>query len=863
MAESDVGRRRLVIALTSIRDGETALVGSKAMGLARLSRMGPAIPPGFCVTTEAFSIHVDGAFTESAESDRTPGGIRDRISRIEISNELSTLIADHYEQIGGTVVVRSSATAEDLPGHSFAGQYDTFLNVTGAQACVEAVKKCWAALWTQRAYLYRQGHGFDHRKARMAVIVQRQIEPAAAGVVFTLDPVTGSRSRIVIEACAGLGERLVCGRADPDRIVLRKKNLSLVRQTTPCDQGQEPVLDLKSAKRLARLARRIERDSGCAQDIEWAIQTGKIWFLQARPITATPEPKSWADRQVWTNANTGEVLPDVVTPLTWSVVDVLFCRAVEQAFALACIKLGDHRLVDRVGGRIYFNINTCLGALKCLPVLRNLDFQAVFGGKQSHMVDLGQLDLPDEDIPHLKFGLGHMLLKTPGLIFRILTYKPKKAEPIIALVTNELARLQSRDIAGMNVEELAGSFTADIGRFDAILAEPCMRHGVLYGFVGFASLQMLATVCTRWFGSEGNSIANRLLAAQGGMDDAEAGLDLWRLARKAHEFREVERIVLDGDSWDQTAQRLSQTVGAETFLKAWDAFMARHGHHCRGELELGNTRWSEEPDYILSVVRNYLGGLGQADPLVNHSRYAEERKELIQSCRRRLKNPFKRFVFNRLLARAQEFSLGRENTKSDFARIVALWRKMLIELGRRLHDSGVLLAAQDIVFLRIDEIEPVTCGQAQFDVGQVIAQRRAEYEQNASVVPPMVVFGQFDPTTATPETEGKEVESFRGLAVSSGVARGKARVILKADTAQQVLPGEILIAPFADPGWTPYFIPAAGIIMDQGGILSHGAIIAREYGIPAVVNVGPATKTIRTGQTIEVDGDRGIVRILS
>jgi phosphohistidine swiveling domain-containing protein len=192
-----------------------------------------------------------------------------------------------------------------------------------------------------------------------------------------------------------------------------------------------------------------------------------------------------------------------------------------------------------------------------------------------------------------------------------------------------------------------------------------------------------------------------------------------------------------------------------------------------------------------------------------------------------------------------------------------VWREMLLELGRRLHESGALSAAEDIFFLRIEEIEPVARGQAQFDVGQVIGERRAEHERNASVVPPMVVFGRFDPTTAAPETVDNDVELFRGLAVSSGVATGKARLILRTDIGEQVLPGEILVAPFTDPGWTPYFIPAAGIIMDQGGILSHGAIIAREYGIPAVVNVGPATKIIKTGQTIQVDGNRGFVRILS
>lgn len=324
-------------------------VGPKAASLCRLRRLGVKVPSGFFVTTVAFREHL-----RTGDLQGRIGSLLDRLdaqldSVRPVLEQVRRLIvasplADHlrgqievaYHRLDAeAVAVRSSANVEDLPGHSFAGQYETILGVRSLEGCLDAVKRCWASLWTERAYEYRRRNGIVHEQVEMAVIVQEQIEPDAAGVVFTLDPVTGSRSRIVIEACAGLGERLVLGHVDPDRIILRKKNLSLIRQTIPGDQGREPVLGLKSARRLARLARRIERDSGCPQDIEWAIQNGRIWFLQARPVTATPKPKSWADRQVWTNANTGEVLPDVVTPLTWSVVEILFSRAVNQAFALA------------------------------------------------------------------------------------------------------------------------------------------------------------------------------------------------------------------------------------------------------------------------------------------------------------------------------------------------------------------------------------------------------------------------------------------------------------------------------------------------------------------------------------------------
>jgi rifampicin phosphotransferase len=236
---------------------------------------------------------------------------------------------------------------------------------------------------------------------------------------------------------------------------------------------------------------------------------------------------------------------------------------------------------------------------------------------------------------------------------------------------------------------------------------------------------------------------------------------------------------------------------------------------------------------------------------------------LAASCRRRLKNPLKRVTFNNLLTHARRFPLGRENSKSDFARAMAVWRNALVELGQRLSASGILSDAEDVFFLRLEEIVPVTRDEADFDIEHAIASRRTEYDKNTSVMPPKVVVGRFNPDDYVPERANTKTGVLKGMAITSGVATGKARVILRADTDQQVYPGEVLVAPFTDPGWTPYFMPAAAIVMDIGGMLSHGSIIAREYGIPAVVNVGPATQIIKTGQTIQVDANRGTVKILN
>jgi len=871
----------LIISLKKIRDHDLHLIGSKAFGLARIKQSGLKVPPGFCITATAFREHLEAnkltskldsaldKLNSASPQERKPVllKIQQAIINAPLIDKLRSEIENHYYTLAANrVAVRSSATAEDLPGHSFAGQYETYLGIADLAGCIDAIKKCWASLWTERAYDYRQNNGFDHVAVNMAVIVQSLVEADASGVIFTADPVNGYKSRMIIETVIGLGDTLVSGKATPQRFVIDKKTLRGISRTTSdekINEGLAKILrDETIIKKLAKQAKKAESKFGCPQDIEWSISNNKIFFLQARPITTIPQQKSWEERQVWTNANTGEVLPDVLTPVTWSVIQLLLDRLLDQTFTLTSVKLGNNQLYGLVGGRVYVNLNTGVGILKCFPILRNLDFHTVFGGGQSKMADLGQLDIPEEDAPDLEFSLGKMLLNVPGIIFHVLTYKPKKGEAMILEVKNRSARLQGLDISGMNKETLARSFVAEIIDLENFMADPRIQPGILYTIIGVVSLQMLGKVCTKWFGDNSDTFANRLLVGLGNMDDAEAGLDLWRLAQKAHEIAEVEKIILSDEDWKETRKKINEVVKGEQFLESWDEFMYRHGHHCRGEMDVFNARWAETPDYLLSILRNYIHGIEQTDPLANYSRYAQQREELAQLCRKRLKNPVKRAIFNYLLTHAQRFVPIRENSKSNFARITTIWRKMLLELGKRLHKNEILSNAEDIFFLRLEEIEPVTQNKADFDVKKTIVSRRGEYEKNKSVMPPKVVIGKFDPDDYTPNVVDTKVEVLNGLAVSSGVVTGKARVILKADTDEQVLPGEILVAPFTDPGWTPYFMPAAAIVMDIGGMLSHGSIIAREYGIPAVVNVGPATKIIKTGQTIKVDADKGTVKIL-
>jgi phosphohistidine swiveling domain-containing protein len=835
------------------------LVGPKAASLCTLRALGVKVPPCFFVTTVAFREHLEanGLAAHIAAKAEATEEIRRIIAHAPLADSLREQIAAAYGRLAAPIVaVRSSATAEDLPGHSFAGQYDTVLGVTSLDECLDAVKRCWASLWTERAFEYRRRNGIDHQQVEMAVIVQQQIEPQVAGVAFSADPVTGSRSRIVIESCRGLGEALVSGQVQPDRILLRKKNLKLIRQTLV---GATPSLDLRSARRLARSVRRIEKRLGCPQDVEWAIGARALWFLQARPITVIPPAKSWEDRQVWTNLNTGEVAPDVMTPVTWSMIQLLFkplFRSVLRLFGVStregCVIAG------LVAGRVYFNINETVAAGRPFglgPGNTAARFEAIFGGEQTRMFRLGEIDIPDEDLPDLGFRWSRYILSWPRIVYDLLRHSPKRGQKARARIRQRNDRLCALDLEAMDTTGLGATLVTslwhNVGDVD-----------LLYLATSAPAMLLFERACRHWLGEPDLGLGYRLLAAQGGMADTEAGLDLWRLAELAHADMETETTLLSGDSWPPISEKLGRTKHGRRCLEAWDRFMTEHGHHCRGELEFFNARWSERPDYVLGLVRNYLRSIGSVNPLENRRRLAAERDDLAEQCRRRLKNPVKRVLFNWSLVRVRKLAVDRENWKSEIVRQLAVLRRVLLILGVRFHGSGVLSSRDDVFFLEIPEIESLAQGRIDADVSRRIAERRAEYERNKTFTPPPVVAGRFDPEKHVLPQIDVAVKELKGIAVSPGIVTGKARVILRADDHQHVEPGEILVAPFTDPAWTPYFLPAAGVVMDQGGVLSHGAIIAREYGLPAVVNVGPASRIIRMGQTVCVDGDRGIVTIL-
>jgi pyruvate,water dikinase len=866
-----------------------AQVGAKALNLAAMMKAGLPVPDGFCVTADAYREHAAKAglaprvrtaldsIAAGEPRSAALAALRRAITEAELPDDASTEITRAFAAFRSPLVaVRSSGTAEDLPGHSFAGLYDTFLGATDAEGCIRLVKRCWASLWTERAFDYREKNRFDHESAAMAVIAQQLVAAAAAGVIFTADPVTGSRDRIIIEACWGLGEALVSGKVTPDRFVLDRKGLRVLEhavavktvevvlspdgttreQVVPSDRTGKPCLTETTARKLARLALKAEKVFGPPQDIEWALAGPNLFILQSRPITTLGRPKSWEDRQVWSTTNAAEVLPGVLTPMVWSTVGDYIGKLLGGIFERLGISFGENPLFDNVAGRVYMNLNSFTGMVRRMPFASRMSQAQMFGGQHLKPEDRAKLELGADDLPDIRVSPLKTLLKLPGFLLWILRHGPGRGRKWITAAVTAYESKQRPDPTRFSEPELVAQAVATMEQMGV------GGEALGYALAGMMYTTMLYDLCRKWFKDATGINASRLLAGTGELQSAEAGLELWRLARHAAASADLRRVVLSTAAWAETRSQLDRSDAGRDFLARWDRFLHQHGHHARGELDMMNPRWREQPDYMLEVVRNFIRAEGKTDPEADQHRHAQEGDRLRAELLSRLRNPAKQLVFGHVVRQARLSAAIRENVKDAAIRIIADTRAMVVELGRRLAGRGVLAQGDDIFFLRFLEIEPVVSGAAGFDVRRTVAERKAEYERDMALSPPAIVVGRYDPAEHKPDVIDSTSEELTGLAVSPGIVTGPARVILHASAGEQVLPGEILVAPFTDPGWTPYFIPAAGIVMDQGGLLSHGSIVAREYGIPAVVNVGPATKIIKTGQMIQVDGDNGVVRIL-
>ncbi|MET8865808.1 PEP/pyruvate-binding domain-containing protein [Nonomuraea sp. NPDC004580] len=814
---------------------DLATAGGKGASLARLSRAGLPVPRGFHITTDAYRAFVAG-FRDEILSAGDPDAIPALFAAHDVPDEPAGQILRAYADLGDDVpvAVRSSATAEDLPGMSFAGQQDSYLNVRGPDL-LDAVRRCWASLWNPRAIAYRDRHGVPHDDVALAVVVQELVDADAAGVLFTADPVTGDREATVINASWGLGEAVVGGHVTPDVITVRggrvaesrtgDKKVMTVRTATGTEERPvpeplrgAPVLDDAEAVTLAGLGARIQALYGVPMDVEWARRDGVFAIVQARPITGLTTPlEEWNDSlkggHLWTGGNLGEAIPDVMTPITWSYVRLFIAEAMSAS------TMPGFDLVGNIGGRFYMNLSVLHTVAAAIGVKSLLGaVEQVFGklppGLEVPLLGLSRWEIVKRVLPEavgIRLRVRRNLRRMPAF----LAASPARCE-----------ELRGRVAAAATAAELAELWEREL-----------RPHAV-------TAFQMLETA-----------------GRQGGATLVMTRHRLYKLVGEIDAEAMLTGVNADGELASMgLLTGLSRLAAGEI---GRDEFARAYGHRGPHEFEVSIPRPGEDPAWIdaqLAGVGDLRAGTEQ---LLQRQRAA--RDEAWARFARR--HPRKEAAMRARVRRWNAVVRDRETARSESIRAFWVLRAFTVRAGEL---TG---AGDDAFFLHLDELLRLLRGDR--SVLEKVPARRATYERYAALPPyPVLIVGPFDPVRwAADPARRADLYDARGPAApvsdtvtgfpgAPGVVEGVARVLAGPEDGDRLKPGEILVTTLTNVGWTPMFPRSAAVVTDMGAPLSHASIVARELGIPAVVGTGNATMRLRDGDRIRVDGERGTVEVL-
>ena len=860
-----------VVELKTLDAQSLPRVGGKAANLGELIAAGFPVPPGFAVTTAAY----ERAATALDLSD--PERARDALASASLPAGLVKAVRSAYTGLGADapVAVRSSATAEDLPWASFAGQQDTYLNVVGADAVLDAVRRCWASLWTDRAVSYRDTQGIDHNAVQIAVVVQRMVDAQVAGVLFTADPVTGTRDATVIDASPGLGEAVVSGAVNPDHIVVDAGGI----RTTPGDKsvqvralpggGTEQVRVDGTAEQtcladaqvttLVDLGRRVEAHFGAPQDIEWAVDAdGEPWLTQARPITTLhPLPVPAGDGlRVLFCASLAQGLTRPITPMGLSGFRVLAATASALVFGVPVADpVAGPPAFRAAGGRAFIDITPALRSAPGRAILpRILDvMESRSATVLRTLFDDPRLTVRQTSWAPFFRGLARVLVRFRIPVLAVLALvRPDAAQRRVVRV-GERVRALATAPPGLTAAE-------QLERAAHVLRQslPVMPLTVPAAGVGFAMLGLARRVA----GADLDAAAvHEVLRSLPHNSTTEMDLRLWALARKLRGDA-PSAAALRGTPPDELARRYHDSALPPALQSGLAAFLLRHGHRAIAEIDLGMPRWSEDPTYVLGVLANYLrldDPTRAPDALFARGAEAADTAVAAVVDRVRARSRLRAVVVRFALRRTRRLAGLREEHKDYLIRLLAHARTLLTAVGRELADRNLLDRADDVFFLDLAEAGTALDGA---DLRDLVAARRAEYDRELRRrrIPRVLLSDGTEPEAVARPGATADDGALVGTAASAGTVTAPARVVLD-PVGAHLEPGEILVAPSTDPGWTPLFLTAGGLVMEMGGPNSHGAVVAREYGIPAVVGAADATTRIKTGQKVTVDGAAGIVRM--
>jgi phosphoenolpyruvate synthase/pyruvate phosphate dikinase len=859
-----------VLGFEEIDQTQVAVVGGKGAQLGELSRIdGVRVPAGFCVTTDAFGRIIEEAPSvddrldrlsrlnpDDRESIRTISAeIRRTVEGIAIPDDVAAEITHALARLGeqSAYAVRSGATAEDLPTASFAGQQDTYLNVAGPAAILRHVSRCWASLFTERAVTYRLRNGFDHRTVHMAVVVQRMLFPDAAGVLFTADPVTSNRKVTSVEASFGLGEALVSGLVSADAYKVRDGEVvsravatkQLAVHASPAGgtteepiepaRREQPVLTDAQVVRLAQLGRRIEEHFGHPQDIEWCLVDDDFQIVQSRPITTLfPIPEVGdGENHVYLSVGHQQMMTDPMKPLGLSVWQLTAGRPMYVA-----------------GGRLFVDVTGALASPSSRAGLLELMGRSdpLMRDALQTVIERGDFipSLPDE-------GAGE---PPPG-------GAPAPIETDPAIVTGLIERSQAsvaalkRDIQSKSGVALLDFILADIQELKRILFDPQSLPVIM---AAMEATWWLNDQLQAWLGEK--NAADTLTLSVPHNVTSEMGLALLDVADVIRPHPEVVAF-LDNVEDDGFLDELARLAGGREARDAIRAYLDTYGMRCVGEIDITRPRWSERPTTLVPVI---LGNIKNLEPGAAKRRFEQGRQEaskkeqeLLDRFRALPDGEQKAEETKRMIDRVRTFIGYREYPKYGMVSRYFVYKQALLEEADRLVRARVLREREDIFFLTFQELHDVVRTNQADD--ELIRSRKDAFSSYQALTPPRVLTSDGEAVAGRYRRDDLPTGALVGLPVSAGIIEGRARVIL--DMAEAELePGDILVTAHTDPSWSPLFVAITGLVTEVGGLMTHGAVIAREYGLPAVVGVEHATQLIQDGQRIRVNGTDGHIEIL-
>lgn len=883
---------KYVLSFTKIDKSHLSEVGGKGANLGEMTKAGMPVPQGFCVTTAAYrafirtSVLMDQLFIQldhikhdDLEQIHVHGQqIRDHLISLTIPQDIQDAILEMWTVNGQSkaYAVRSSATAEDLPSASFAGQQDTYLNICGLESLLAAIQRCWASLFTDRAISYRTKNGFGHRDVFLSVVIQEMVFPEVAGIMFTADPITGHRNTVSIDASFGLGEALVSGLVTADLYQIRsgkitkkqisKKEIAIygvpeggtITRQLPLEQQQQQALPDRRIIELAAIGQRIEAHYGLEQDIEWGYAEGRFYILQSRPITSLyPVPQvSDNDFHVFLNLGYIQVMTDPMKPLAISLLSNI------PAFFKNDPESDGSKIFIEAGGRAFIDFT---GPLSIKPLRKQL--LKVFGG-MDELLSAAVLEVTERDVFQQISIPNKTLMQVGRKMASIIIPTALKVVSKLYFKNPSHAAKETNDL----IEKIVAHTEKEI--FDVSGADRIrlIRYGMrrmLPDILSKIAVNLIAGVLTsgrlkkeldKQIGEAGrDSLFNKLSKSMPGNVTTEMGLALGDLADVARLYPEVVEILQSASS-SRFYDELVRIPGGMEFRRALDAFMHKYGMRAIGEIDITKPRWIEDP---ILIVPSILSNIRTAETGEHRRKFKQGELEAAEAGQEIIAQfpSSKRKRISRLVQKYRSLMGMREHHKFVLIKVMYIYKRAILEEAQTLIGKGALVHEDDIFYFTLEEIIKLIENSFTGEVKDIVEAREQQYEQNLKLKSPRVMTSEGEIITGKLREGNAPAGAIVGTPVSAGIVEGVARVVLKPEDAK-LQPGEILVAPFTDPGWTPLFISAVGLITEVGGMMTHGSVVAREYGIPAVVGIERATEIIKDGSYVRVNGTNGFVEVL-